>query len=82
MAGEDYVWPSSRGSTQGRSVAPLHRCALACADDPDCYAALALIDALRVGRVRDRLLARDLLQDVIARGDREEQWLVARRQVS
>ncbi len=52
------VWPHSDGSVRGYSYAPLHknvpRAALA---DPQLYELLALVDALRDGRARERELA-------------------------
>jgi hypothetical protein len=52
------VWPDRRGTVRGPALDPLHACALALArDDPEMYEALALVDALRVGRARERKLA-------------------------
>lgn len=57
--GEDSpVWPDRRGTARGPALAPLHACALALArEDREMYEALALVDALRVGRARERKLA-------------------------
>jgi hypothetical protein len=60
---EAIVWPSADGSVVGASVTPLfpqattlpQRC-------PRVYALLTLVDALRVGRVRERKLAADQLR--------------------
>ena len=55
---EAPVWPDRRGTARGPALAPLHACALALArEDPEMYEALALVDALRVGRARERKLA-------------------------
>jgi hypothetical protein len=64
FAGDEQpvVWPSASGNVRGASVTPL----LASAPDlpelnPKLYESLALVDALRVGRARERKIAGDLL---------------------
>ena len=61
LVGEDdrMVWPSSRpGAVRGRRVEPLYRSAPeAAAKDPVLYELLALVDAIRVGRARERAIA-------------------------
>jgi len=62
---EAYVWPCGEG-VAGRAVVPLHPGVPgAAAADADLYAALALIDALRVGRVRERQLAEARLERLL-----------------
>lgn len=52
------VWPDRRGKARGPSLAPLHPGVPQLARaDPEMYEALALVDALRVGRARERRLA-------------------------
>jgi hypothetical protein len=52
------VWPSAEGKVRGVTLEPLHRAApKAAAQDPLLYELLALIDALRDGRARERQLA-------------------------
>jgi hypothetical protein len=52
------VWPSSQGNVQGFSLKPLHKnAAEAAARDPRLYQLLALVDAVRDGRARERNLA-------------------------
>lgn len=62
---EDHVvWPaeSRLGRVRGRVVAPLYRkVPLAAAEDPVLHEYLALVDALRVGRARERALAKEEL---------------------
>ncbi len=61
------VWPSKLGNTEGLGVNPLvpaapdirHR-------DPDLYAFLALLDALRLGDARERDLARKMIRERFA----------------
>lgn len=58
-----YVWPHPTGKVRGQSIVPLHRnVPAACERDPVLYDLLALADALRAGRVRERALALDLLK--------------------
>jgi hypothetical protein len=57
-----YVWPYARGSRMGQTVAPLFKSVpQAVQRDPDLYAMLALVDALRLGNPRERAIARDRL---------------------
>ena len=52
------VWPDAEGSVRGVTLEPLHRAVPnAARKDPTLYEILALIDALRDGRVRERQLA-------------------------
>ena len=52
------VWPHPEGSTRGVALEPLYRSVPAAAlRDAALYELLALIDALRDGRVRERMLA-------------------------
>ncbi len=57
------VWPDAQGKTKGQAVMPLFQSAPSAAqNDPDLYALLALIDAIRIGQPRERKLAADILQ--------------------
>ena len=52
------VWPSAEGTVRGASLEPLHKMVPAAVSrDPMLYELLALIDALRDGRARERDLA-------------------------
>jgi hypothetical protein len=52
------VWPDAEGEVRGQTLEPLHRAAPAAArTDPMLYELLALVDALRDGRARERQLA-------------------------
>ena len=56
------VWPHPEGEVRGESIEPLYRSAVdAARRDSKLYECLALVDALRVGRARERKLAIDLL---------------------
>lgn len=53
-----YVWPDEAGGTLGTSLEPLYPAVPAAARaQPRLHELLALVDALRVGRVRERSLA-------------------------
>ena len=55
---EYYVWPYSKGTVRGESIEPLHpKLPEACLKDPFFYELMALCDALRVGKVREKTLA-------------------------
>ena len=61
-AEDEVVWPSERGKVRGRAIAPLYRSAPEAAmEDPALHELLALADALRAGRPRERKLATDEL---------------------
>lgn len=52
---EAFVWPSAKGSEQGQAITPLYAgVPEAALEDPQLHALLALTDALRVGRSRER----------------------------
>jgi hypothetical protein len=68
-AGPLPVWPTARGAVRGESFSPLHACAVtAASNDPELYALLALIDAIRGGSAREREAAGRLLAERLARG--------------
>ena len=57
-----YVWSFPEGSIRGLTVKPLYRSVpLAASRDPLLYDFLALIDAIRLGRIREKKLAGDML---------------------
>ena len=59
-----FVWPAAGGAALGPSIAPLFRQAVELPSrNPGVYALLTLVDALRVGRVRERELAIGLLRN-------------------
>ena len=60
---DPIVWPSADGPRRGQSLIPLYPGAPRIArKNRELYHALALVDALRMGRSRERKLASDLLQ--------------------
>lgn len=61
------VWPHPEGTVRGESLQPLYKSAPdAARRDPKLYELLALVDALRIGRARDRKLAEDELRARLA----------------
>jgi hypothetical protein len=55
---DDFVWPHPNGTVRGIGVAPLHPSVpFAAMQDAKLYEMLALFDALRVGRARERGMA-------------------------
>ena len=52
------VWPYARGEARGMALSPIHRAAPAAAlKDTKLYEMLALLDAVRIGRAREREIA-------------------------
>ncbi len=63
---QDCVWPHPNGKVRGLGIEPLHPCApFAAMQDAKLYEMLALLDALRVGRARERGMARERLQTLL-----------------
>jgi hypothetical protein len=63
VSAEPYVWPYSEGTVRGESIEPLHpKVPLASLKDPLFYEYMALCDALRVGRAREKNLAIEALK--------------------
>lgn len=64
LSTEKYIWPYTKGSERGHSIQPLYPSAVQAALlDPALYELLALTDAIRVGRARERNLAIHLLKE-------------------
>ena len=58
MSEEQVVWPFANGLVRGQTIEPLHPSVpWACQQDQKLYELLALTDALRMGRARERNLA-------------------------
>ena len=61
------VWPDPKGAERGQAFSPLYKSApFAAAQDARLYRLLALVDALRGGRARDRKLAEKHLKEALA----------------
>ncbi|MBA3899506.1 MAG: hypothetical protein H0X62_04720 [Bacteroidetes bacterium] len=60
---ENYVWPYAKGNIRGHGIIPLYSSVPEAAlKDPKLYELLALADAIRVGRVREKALAIEALK--------------------
>jgi len=67
---ENYVWPFGKGTVRGQSIAPLYPLAIEAAlRDPVLYELLALVDAMRVGKAREKELAVVALKSMIINGE-------------
>ncbi|MET1260214.1 hypothetical protein ABV409_12770 [Flagellimonas sp. DF-77] len=63
---EKYVWPYAKGKARGQTIAPLYPTVpKAVILDNYLYELLALMDAVRVGRAREKNLALELLEKQI-----------------
>ena len=60
------IWPHPEGQVQGTAVQPLYRSVPGAAErDPELYNLLALVDALRLGRARERAMAeKEIIQRI------------------
>ena len=60
---DQYVWPDADGEVRGQAIEPLYPSVPhAIRKDPALHQLLALVDALRVGRARERLIASEELK--------------------
>lgn len=63
---EIYVWPYPKGNDRGVSFSPLYKSVPEIImKDKKLYAALGLVDAIRMGRVRENKLAEELLTNML-----------------
>lgn len=63
QSSEDYVWPYARGKVRGQAITPLYPGAVkASLMNQHLHAQLSLVDAIRVGRTRERHLAIQMLR--------------------
>ena len=67
ISSEDvYIWPWARSNARGHSIEPLHpNVPDACIRDPELHALLALTDAIRIGRIREKKIAIDELRRLL-----------------
>lgn len=67
ISDDPYVWPYAKGTVRGESIEPLHaKLPQACLRDPVFYQYMALTDALRVGRSREKAIAIKTLKELLA----------------
>jgi hypothetical protein len=70
QSNELFVWPSAKGKARGQSIVPLYPSVVEAVEhDETLYQLLALADALRVGRARERELSIDELKRRILHGE-------------
>jgi hypothetical protein len=63
ISDSNYVWPSANGIVIGQAIPPIYpNQVLAIANDERLYDMLALVDAIRVGKVREQQKALELLK--------------------
>jgi len=66
ISNEPYVWPSGKGTVRGQSIEPLYPKAIeAIEKDNKLYQMLSLIDAIRVGKAREKEIAYQELEKLI-----------------
>lgn len=58
------VWPYPEGETRGESITPLYPNAVKAAlADPELYELFALVDTIRIGKIREKEIALSLLKE-------------------
>lgn len=66
ISNDDYVWPDFEGKLRGQSIEPLYNNQVkAIREDEKLYLLLALVDVIRVGKVREIKLAIKELRKMI-----------------
>jgi len=70
ISNEPFVWPYAKGEIRGQAIAPLHPNVPAAAlKDKIFYAFMTLVDALRVGKIREKELAIKELKKRLLNGE-------------
>lgn len=63
QANEKYVWPYAKGNERGQAIEPLYNTAVQAALlDKELYELLTMVDAIRVGRIREKEIAKKELE--------------------
>lgn len=66
ISNDKYVWPYAKGIDRGQSIEPLYNTVVeASLKDRDLYELLTMIDAIRVGRTREKEIAKKELKNRI-----------------
>lgn len=61
---DQFVWSYSKGVARGMLIKPLYRTIpVICNEFPEYYELLCLVDALRIGRAREVVIAREILKE-------------------
>ena len=67
VSDEQFVWSFGKGNVRGQAIEPLHpKTPEACLKDAAYYELMALTDALRIGKAREKHLALELIKSRIA----------------
>lgn len=67
---ENYVWPYAKGTMRGHSITPLYNSVpQAVLKDDKLHQLLALVDALRIGKSRERSVAIEELKKIFEIGE-------------
>lgn len=62
-----YVWPSASGTVLGQAIEPFYTNQVrAIEEDEELYRLLALLDVIRVGRVREKVIAEKELKEALS----------------
>jgi len=70
ISNDNYVWPYAKGNTKGQAINPLFKSLPeAIEKDEKFYQLIALVDALRVGRKREKEMAIVALKKLILNGE-------------
>ncbi|MEG1265526.1 MAG: hypothetical protein RSC81_01230 [Myroides sp.] len=63
LSKDKYVWPYAKGLERGQAIEPLYSTVVeAIANDKELYELLTMVDAIRVGRVREKEIAKKELE--------------------
>lgn len=63
QANEKYVWPYAKGNERGQAIQPLYNTAVQAALlDKELYELLTMVDAIRVGKIREKEIAKKELE--------------------
>jgi len=63
---EAYVWPTANGKIRGQAITPLYPSAVFAAEkDQKLYELLTLVDALRVGKAREKEMASNEIEKIM-----------------
>ena len=66
---EKVIWPYPNGKTKGYAITPLYKGAVQASHaDNELYDLLCLCDTLRIGRVREKQKAKELLEGLFEKG--------------
>ncbi|MGI8500691.1 MAG: hypothetical protein ACR2LR_06070 [Hassallia sp.] len=64
---DTYVWSTPDGTVKGQTITPLYKSVPeAIKDDSELYQLLSLVDAIRVGRAREKNLASQEIEKILA----------------